>query len=358
MSMNVGLITDDAIAQEGHLQWKTTGVGRYTRELHRGLTAEGVSVGLIFAGAPRLPLGEALKHIVTMPRAVRGAAGQFDLIHASSPITALCFALVRKPKVVTYHDLLPLLCSNASDAFHTRLFAPVFLRVGMLADRIIAGSSQTKRDIVAHLGIREDKIAVVNYGVSHIFRPMRETDRGENIVGYVGTLDRRKSVDYLLRAICVFKRKYAATPLKLVICGSQSHEYGALVKLANDLDVAELVEFRGPLPEEELARAYGSFHVLVHPSEWEGFGLPVLEAQRCGVPVIIRADARIPAEVSACCLKARSEEDMADKIYQLLTEPALNRSVVDQGLEHSQEFTWERAVRETIDVYEQALARR
>ncbi len=105
-----------------------------------------------------------------------------------------------------------------------------------------------------------------------------------------------------------------------------------------------------------MVRAYNSFDVFVLPSEWEGFGLPILEAQRCGVPVIVREDAHIPAEVSKCCLKASSEEDMADKIYELLTDADLRQSMTEQGLEYTQQFAWERTAHETLKVYEQAVS--
>ena len=354
--MNVGLITDDALRQDGDVvRWKTTGVGRYTEELHRGLAKAGVSVGLICAEAPAWPFGEAMKHVVTMPRAVRRRAGQFDLLHASSPITALGFAVSRKPKVVTYHDLVPILCRNASVAFHSRLLAPVFLRVGLLADKIIAISSQTKQEMVTHLGISEEKIAVVNYGVSRMFRPMSELAREQNVVGYVGALDRRKAVDYLIRAIHMFKKRYPETPIKLVICGSKNQRYQALLDLANRLGVGQDVEFRGVVLGESLVRAYNSFQVLVHPSEWEGFGFPIVEAQRCGVPVIIREGTHIPEEVAACCLKAASEEDTADKLYEVLTDVELRQQITAQGLEHSQQFTWERAILATLKVYDSAI---
>jgi glycosyltransferase involved in cell wall biosynthesis len=71
--------------------------------------------------------------------------------------------------------------------------------------------------------------------------------------------------------------------------------------------------------------------------------------------VIIRKDAHIPTEVSKCCLEASSEEDMADKIYELLTNTTLRRSVIDEGLEYSQQFTWERTAHETLRVYEEVM---
>jgi glycosyltransferase involved in cell wall biosynthesis len=91
------------------------------------------------------------------------------------------------------------------------------------------------------------------------------------------------------------------------------------------------------------------------PSDWEGFGLPILEAQRCGVPVITRNDARIPEEVSRCCVKAASVEDMAEQMARVITDTEYARGIARQALAYSSQFTWDRTVKETIGVYEKGL---
>ena len=355
--MKIGLTTDDALGRDGDvIVWKKTGVGRYAQELLDGLRAEGVAVEPIYAKAPRVPFGDALKHTLAMPYLLRSEAGHFDLIHAASPIMAVAFPLVDRPKVVTYHDLFPVLYKNTSSPSHTRLFGPLFLRIGRFADKIIANSSQTKEEMVAHLGIPAERITVVNMGISEVFALETRRTKGGHVIGYVGALNRRKALPYLMRAIRALKASHPELPAKLVICGEKKLEYDTLVVLASELGLSQVTEFRGSLTDEELVDAYNSFDVFVLPSEWEGFGLPILEAQRCGVPVIIRKDAHIPAEVSKCCLKASSEEDMADKMYQLLTNASLRQETVEQGLEYSQQFTWERTVQETLEVYEAALS--
>jgi glycosyltransferase involved in cell wall biosynthesis len=350
--MRIALVADTFSVTEG------TGIARYAEELRAGLTSRGVTVEPITPRPPRLPFGLALNHALRMPYLVARKAAHFDVVHAASPITALGFPLVRKPKVVTYHDLVSLLCRNTSSAFHTRLFAPLFLRAWRFADRIIAISWQTKGEMLKHLGVPSSKVSVVNYGVSEVFRPVHVERADEFVIGYVGAFNRRKGVDYLFRAYSALRAKGLKRRVKLVLCGGKDLEYDALRQLATDLNIDDHVEFRGFVGGESLARAYTSFDVFVLPSEWEGFGLPILEAQRCGVPVIIRADAHIPAEVSVCCLRASSEEDTADKIHRLLTDDTFRGAVVQEGLEHSQQFTWERTVQQTMEVYEQALARR
>ena len=357
--MNVGLITDDALGQDGDVvRWKTTGVGRYTEDLHRGLATAGVSVELIYAEAPGWPLGEAVKHVVTMPRAVRRKAGQFDLIHASSPITALAFAAIRKPKVVTFHDCFSILGNRARASGHTRLLLPLVYRtVAARSDRVIAVSTQTKEELMKDLHVSEDKIVVVNSGIDERFRPLRRGPRRSyHTVGSVGTLlSPRKRLDYLLTAFHLLKAKHPGLRANLVLCGDEGGQAVGLRQLTESLGLCQEVEFAGCVPDERLVETYNSFDVLVLPSDWEGFGFTILEAQRCGVPVIIREDAHIPGEVSVCCLKATSEEDMADKISALLTDDDLRKEVVKEGLEYSRCFTWDRAVQETLRTYEELL---
>ncbi|NIN63592.1 MAG: glycosyltransferase [Anaerolineae bacterium] len=350
--MRVGLVADTLSIEKG------TGIARYCGELLKGLAAKGVHAEPIAPAPPGLPFGVAINHALRMPYLVRSKAHRFDLVHATSPITALAFPLVSTPKIVTYHDLFSLLCESSNAAFHTRLFAPLFLRIGQTADRIIAVSCQTKAEMIEHLGIPPDKIRVVNYGVSDMFRLARTDSHRGCIIGYVGTLERRKGVDYLLRVVQLLKARGVSSPLRLAIYGStskKSPEYPALRELVKQLDLSDEVEFKGFQSGSSLVRAYNSFDVLMLPSEWEGFGLPILEAQACGVPVIIRRDAHIPPEVSRHCVLSDSVMDAADRICELLTDSTLRKTVIEKGLEYSQQFTWSRVIDETLAVYEEAL---
>ncbi len=347
--MKLGLVVDTFSLKAG------TGIARYSQELLSGLSGLGLETQPLCFSSPNLPFGTVIHHAVKMPYLVSKHAGDFDLIHATSPVCAFGFPLVSKPKVVTYHDLVTLLCENTSVAFYARLLAPLTYRIGKFADRVIADSSQTRAQMIEHLGISGDKITIVNLGVDDRFIPMKTETRDHYVIGYVGALSRRKRLDRLLRAFYILKGKYSKASVRLVIGGSKRLEYPALVRLADDLNISSDVEFRGFVVEDTLVRTYNSFDVFVLPSEWEGFGLPVLEAQRCGVPVVVYKDAYIPSEVSKACLKAKYEEDMADQIYRLLTDSSHRSSVVQEGIEYSKKFTWEKTVRDTLDVYEQLL---
>ena len=349
--MKIALIADGFSVETG------SGIGRYCQERLTGLRERGVEAEPLCMKAPRMPLGEAFNHAFRLPRHVLGAASNFDVLHATSPAAGFAFPFTRKPKVVTFHDLISMLCKPNDNALHIRVLGPIIFRIiANYGDKIIADSSQTKQELVAHLGIDAGKIIVVNLGVDRRFRPMAKPQRSHHVIGSLGPLVSRKRIDYTLRAFGLLIQDYPKLNTRLLICGKGTPEHGKLAKLAATLDLADQLEFTGWIPQERLVETYNSFDVFVLSSEWEGFGLPILEAQRCGVPVIIREDAHIPQEVSKCCLKANSEQDMADKIYELLTNQELRQTMIDHGLEHSRPFTWEKTVRETLKVYEELMS--
>lgn len=344
----IGLILNTFSLRSG------AGIARYCQELTAGLSRN-QNVQIISSTPPHFRFSSIINHLFLLPYNTLTQANKLDLIHATDPSCMFSFPFLNRPKVVTYNDLISLLCKDSSNAFHTRLLSPFILRIGKLADHIIAISSQTKNEIITHLGIPSDKITVVNMGVERKFKPLRKEPRDVLTIGYVGALRRRKRLDLLLKTFRLLKDKPLKTPVRLVICGNKSYEFSTLVKMASDLEIIHDVEFRGFVPEDELVNTYNSFDVFVMPSEWEGFGIPILEAQRCGVPVIIRETAHIPSEVSRACLKARSENDMANKIYNLIEDEKLKSTIIANGIEHSRKFSWDNMVEKTLEVYRKVL---
>lgn len=346
--MRVGIVTDELNVGSG--------IGRYVHELVNGLEEKGISVERISVKKPKLWCGDMVNHVIKLPYLILRKKDKFDLIHATTPITGLSFPFVKeRAKVITYHDLVSLLCAVSGTGFHVKATARLFLKVGKFCDRIIAVSSQTKEELVIYLGFPEEKITVINQGVDERFKPLnKENDKGDYVIGYLGDLNVRKRIDYLIRAFKHLKTMYPELKVKLYIYG-RGNDFQRLMSIVDSLELGDCVEFKGFVPDEKLVEVYNSFDVFVLPSEWEGFGIPILEAQRCGVPVIIRQNAHIPREVTKYCVKAKSEEDMARKIYELLTNSSLRDDIIKKGLEYSKQFTWEKTVSETIKVYEEIL---
>ena len=255
---------------------------------------------------------------------------------------------------MTYHDLATLLYRKGS-SWHLRFSAPHFYKLGKYCNKVIANSSQTKNELVQHLNFPQEKICVINLGVGERFQPSKKTDMNHFSIGFIGALAARKRVDYLLLAFHYLKKEHGPLNVKLKIYGRPDTEYQSLTKLADDLNIRKDVEFLSSVPEKDLVDVYNSFDAYVVPSEWEGFGLPILEAQRCRIPVVIRADAHIPEEVGRHCLKATSARHMADILYEILEDDTLRGRVARTGLEYSKRFRWETTIKQTTEVYRDLL---
>jgi glycosyltransferase involved in cell wall biosynthesis len=342
--MKIAIIADTLPVEQ------ETGVARYSDELIRRLS-KACEIEVIGSSTHRNPKRLVNRFLVT-PAKVWWNEDEFDVFHALAPHYGLFLSLLSKPTVVTYHDLATLLYPEGSRR-HLRFSAPYFYKLGNYCSMVIADSSQTKNELVQRLSFPEEKVRVINLGVAKRFQPSKKTNTSHFAIGYIGALGARKRVDYLLTAFSYLKKEHGQLNVKLHIYGRHEREYQSLVTLAHDLKIQNDVEFHGPVPEEDLVSVYTSLNAYVVPSEWEGFGLPILEAQRCGIPVVIRADAHIPEEVGRQCLKATSARHMADNLYQLVEDETLKERVKRAGLEYSKQFTWEKTFRETVNVYKE-----
>lgn len=345
--MKVGIITDEL--NDG------SGIGRYVLELIQGLEKQKLSVEKISGKRAKGGYGDVINHVITLPYLSLIEKDSLDLLHAATPITALSFPIVTGvAKVITYHDLTSLLCKECGSAYHVKATARFYLKIGKFCDKIIAVSSQTKEELVKYFNFPENKITVINLGVDEKFKSFSKIRRGRFIVGYLGDLNIRKRIDYLVNAFKYLKDSHPKLNVFLFIYGKGA-DLQRLGSIVGNLKLNNCVQFRGYVPENNLVEIYNSFDVFVMPSEWEGFCLPILEAQKCGVPVVIREDAHISEEVNRFCLKAKSEEDMADKIFQLFMNDGFREEIINKGLKYSKQFSWNKTVRETIKVYEEVL---
>ena len=168
----------------------------------------------------------------------------------------------------------------------------------------------------------------------------------------------RKNVAGLLAAYARLRADHAAPPL--VVAGDVTSARGqALLGTAADLGLADHVIFPGQVSEAVLPALYRSATLLVYPSLYEGFGLPILEAMASGLPVITSNRSSMPevAGDAAILVDPENPEDLASALSSALTDDALRRDLAQRGLDRSRKFTWERTARETLAVYQRIAGR-
>jgi glycosyltransferase involved in cell wall biosynthesis len=264
------------------------------------------------------------------------------------------------------HDLTAYLFPETHDFFSSwyyRLLMPWSVKA---ADRIIAVSQSAKADLMRLLDVASEKVCVIHHGKDDRFTPHRDESRLDKLrtkysitkkmILFVGGIDLRKNPASLVRAFAMLKSLHGTHAL--VLTGGFGEHYQWIRGRLREWGVENHVVFPGYIPDEELADFYRLAEVFVYPSLYEGFGLPVLEAMACGVPVITSNVSAMPevAGDAAILVEPNNIKDLAAAIERVLGDNALRDNLIEKGLRRSKLFSWKRAACDTLDLYRKVAA--
>lgn len=311
--------------------------------------------------SPATPAARLLWEQTTLPGEV--AKRRIDLLHSPHYTMPL---RRRSKSVVTFCDTT----FQRMPEVHRRT-KRVFFRAMMKwsvqhADCLVAISESTRQDVINLMGVAPGNIVTVPLAASPSYRVLPETVVQEvcNRLGlcrtryiyYVGVLEPRKNVPALLEAYARVAHEFPDVPL--VIAGKKGWMFDAIFQRVTDLNLQDRVRFLGYVDEEELVALYNGARVFAYPSRYEGFGLPVLEAMQCGVPVVTTDVSSMP-EVAGDAALLVSPDDvpaLTHALRRLLNDDGLARELSQRGLNRSAQFSWDRCARETIHVYESVMS--
>lgn len=265
----------------------------------------------------------------------------------------------KKPSIVTIHDLWHL-TQPASFAYNPAVKLPLLARAMQYlryrwvrkAHHIHAISQATKQDIIRTLHIPEKKINVISHGVDHVVFHPPKNPRPENTLLYVGSETPRKNLHTLLEALALAKQEIP--DVKLIKAG-QEHWHGARQRLLAHIRQLKLdnnVVFTNYAPQ-----VYHEATAFILPSLLEGFGLPLLEAMASGTPCIASKTSSLPevgGDAVAYC-DPHDPKQMAKQIITLLQDTNMQNKLARAAYRRSLEFTWERAARESVKIYEDVV---
>ena len=261
----------------------------------------------------------------------------------------------KTPMVATIHDLIhqlfPALCPSP---LHWRVSKWMIARTARRARLIIAVSEHTKRDIIEHVGVAEEKIRVTYNALPPGWEDGR-APRHEALerLGdapyflYVGNHKRHKNLQLLLDAFADLVKD--ADGVRLVMTGERKN----LESVLRFLKLGEEVEFLGKMSQEALPDIYRSALALVFPSHYEGFGYPPLEAMACGAPPIVSDAASLPEVVGdAGLIVPRGDKDaLRNAMLRVLREPGLRDALAEKSKKRARFFHWEKLATETYHAY-------
>jgi len=360
------------------------GIGRYVRELITALAALDTTTDyrLFVAGATLDKLPEPpgknfqwkptrippkwtarIWHRAQLPIPINRFTGEIKLYHATDftlpPVTPGTKTLL------TVHDLSFVRAPETASPNLRKYLNIVVPRSVHRADHILADSQATKDDLIALYNVPPEKVTVLLSGVSERFArtsvyEIQDVRKKYNIgdapyVLSVGTVQPRKNYERLIRALAQLPS--SCDKFKLVIAGGQGWLQDPIHQAVTELKLEDRVQFLGFADDADLPALYSGATVLAYPSLYEGFGLPILEAFRCHIPVLTSANSSL-SEVSgdaAVIVDPYSVESIRDGLESILTDGALRASLVKRGVIQAIPFTWERAARELRSIYDRMI---
>lgn len=289
---------------------------------------------------------------------VEWLAGPADVVHSQTP---LLIPSSRAAQVATIHDLHFLSHPERSEAEMRRDFPVLVERHARRADHIVVSSGYAAREVATRLGVPRAKITVCSPGVprwsAEVARERRGGEAGSTIL-FVGTLDARKNLDGLLEAYAALRGR-CADPPPLVLAGGVRHGGRKALQRIQTAPLAGHVRLLGYVSDQSRRRLYRDARMLVLPSFEEGFGLPVLEAMACGVPVVVSDRGALPevAGPAASPINPDDTDALSTAMERLLDDDAA-REASERGLAQASRYSWDACARAAGEAYRAAVTTR
>ncbi|MFQ5400093.1 MAG: glycosyltransferase family 4 protein [Anaerolineae bacterium] len=365
-----------------------TGSGQYTRQLvtHLNQLVSDLTLTLIFPQWPGGPepeqippgvrvervaarpghLGKVVFEQVQFPRACRQVGATVAHVpYWGAPLRSPV------PLVVTLHDLTTLLVPEYRRSASARLYNALVSASARGANHVITDSFASKLDIMDHLHILEQDVTAIYLAASAQYRPeshslmdiavLQKYDLPEFYVLYLGGYELHKNVATLLLAY-TYVAQALGDQYPLILAGRKPGKvtptYPDYDRYIKKLGIEEEVRWIGFVDEEDKPVLYRNAETFIFPSRYEGFGLPVLEAMACGVPVVTTIGGSLPEVVGDAGFVVDPDDDreMAGAIISTLIQDEMRTELQRKVTEQASRFSWEKTATETLLVYDQVAA--
>jgi len=336
-----------------------SGIGRYVRELAAHLPLVRPGAEIVMLADPNVAGGGSMLDrrwwSIGLPRRLRQF--QPELFHGTDFAVPL---LGSTPSVLTIHDLSPLRAAEWNMPASAKRIARRLPRMIARSRVVVVPSERVRQEVLEHFRVSADKVFVTPLAPSAVFQPPSERcplpkPTHPPCILFVGKREPRKNLPRLLRAFAATRK---LSDQVMVLAGTPGPIEQQIQKDLVTLGLQSRVWITGPCSEEALAELYGQARLVVYPSLYEGFGLPVLEAMACGAPVLTSRNTACAdvAGDAAYLVDAESEEELTAGMEAVLGDSDLTASLRRKGLERARQFSWKRTAESTWQAYEIALS--
>ncbi|MBO6026434.1 MAG: glycosyltransferase family 4 protein [Bacteroidales bacterium] len=287
---------------------------------------------------------------------------ELDIYHGLSHELPLDIEKTKIRTVLTMHDLLFITHPELFPAFDRMMYRKKYLHSCHIADRIIAVSEQTKRELLELTDVNENKVEVVYQGCRPEFKTkITETQRQNLKEQYhlpdqfllnVAAIEPRKNQTLILKALMAGK-----IDLPLVIAGRKTAYLKDLQDFITEHQLERQVMLLPDFPEDDLPALYQSASIFVFPSLYEGFGIPVVEALVSGLPVIAATGSCLEESggPGSIYVSPTDENELAERILQVLSDESKQKTMIQNGLEHAHRFSDEVICQHITRIYKNLL---
>ena len=307
------------------------------------------------------PLGDFWEHFILPIRLVKK---KIDIFHG--PASLIPFRKDHYKTVVTIHDLVAFLFPETIPLKYGAYMRYLLRHAVKKADRIISVSQHTQEDLIKILKVPKEKIVVIHEAPAPIFQPhdpeavrtLLKNRYGlqKKYIYHLGNIEPRKNLIKLLEAFTLVCRE-VGTEYQLVVSGQKGWLIRSLSRFLKNYPMRDHLFFTGYVPHEDLPFFMNGAELFVFPSLYEGFGLPVLEAMRCGTPVISSNQSSIPEIMGGAgvLVDPTDVQELADRIIWLLRNKEERERLSRLGQAQAAGFSWTKVAEKTQQVYRSVI---
>ncbi|MCF8429795.1 MAG: glycosyltransferase family 4 protein [Bacteroidia bacterium] len=297
-----------------------------------------------------------------LPKAVKDTG--VEILHCTSNTSPISLNI---PLILTLHDIIYLEKWNFTQGTSYQIAGNLYRRWNVpiavkLAKHILTVSDFEKNRIINHFGLDTSRVSTVYNGVGNHFNIVTDIEAllrvknlynlPDNFIFFLGNTDPKKNVIGVLKALAILKQK-GQLKSKLLMLDINRDYLNNLFKQINDFTLIDDIVFCGYVPNSDLPAIYSQANLFLYPSLRESFGIPLLEAMACGIPIITSNTSSMPevAENAAVYVNPFDANEIANAIIELQSNQIHQKELISIGKTRVEKFTWRDNAIQTIDIY-------
>jgi glycosyltransferase involved in cell wall biosynthesis len=355
-----------------HLTSKKTGIGRYIENLVINLIENFEDLEIILFTYDKINLEKNKIKILSIPppsKELKKIFSPFWLnfllpsflkkykINIFHSPNFLCPLNYKGKIIITIHDLAPFFYSEFFGKiypFYMKTLLPYSIKK---ANKIIVPTKMVEKEVKKLFPFAEKKTVCIYEGVDKKIKPLKSEQKNYPYLLYVGTIEKRKNILNLIKSFEILKEKYKI-PHFLYLVGKKGHGHKEIFSYISKSKFKEFIIYEGYVIEENrLIKIYSNCDVFVYISLYEGFGLPVLEAMKCEVPVVVskRENFIEITKGAAKYVDPLNIEEITTEILKLINNKEEKEKLIEKSREIVKDFSWEKTALQTYKIYKEIL---